>query len=332
MTSNRRSFLKTAGMATAVASAVPIALSLPGGNPETVAAADRRSYAQGRFALELDGALAGIVPELSGGHPYGEVIEAESGGGLAKKHIGNVKYEEISFRAHSGMGEPLWTWISAMLAGKPVYKSGAVHNLDSSLPGSNMIEFEDALISAVTFPAMDGSSKETAYLDVVITPTLTRLKPGKPKSTVGPKQKSWLCSNFRLRLGDLPGGRVSKIDAFTIKQGVSEPGDGLTRTIEPTKLEYPNLSITLSEADGAPWFAYLDSFVVQGRNGPDAELQGSIEYLAPDLRTVLAQISLSGMGLFRMSHAGPSDSNASKSRMLQADLYANGIQFSGPRG
>ncbi len=38
-------------------------------------------------------------------------------------------------------------------------------------------------------------------------------------------QKMWLPSNFRTSLGDLPTGRVSKVDAFTIKQGIADLDD-----------------------------------------------------------------------------------------------------------
>ncbi len=331
MASDRRTFLKTAGMATAVASAVPLALSLPG-RPTTVAAEEKRTYTGGRFLLELNGVAAGIVPALSGGYPYAEVIEFDSGDGLRKKRPGRTKYGNITLRAHAGMGEPLWSWISAMLSGKPLFKSGAVHNLDSSLTATNMIEFEDALITEVTFPTLDGGSKETAYLDIVITPSVTSLKPGKAKPPIEKKQKQWLTSNFRLNIGSLPASRVSKIDSFTIKQGFAEfdQGDGGGRSIEPTKIEFPNLSVTLSELDGAPWFAYLDSFVVQGRNGTGDEVSGTIEYLSPDLKTVLAQISLGGMGLFRLEHTSSSDASTGKGRTLDAELYVNTMQFSGP--
>ncbi len=317
-------------------SAVPLALTLPGAVPgglSEASAADQRSYTGGRFALELDGAAVGIVPAFSGGHPYGVVSETIGGDGLSRKQIGNPKYGEIAFRAHAGLGEPLWSWVSAMLAGKPLIKSGAVHILDSSLTATNMVEFEDALITEVTFPKMDGASKETAYLDIVITPSLTRLKPAKPKAVPGAKQKQWLCSNFRVKLGDLPSSRISKVDSFTIKQGVtdSDPGDGRIRTIEPTKLEYPNIIVTLSEVDGAPWFAYLDSFVVQGKNDPENELEGAIEYLSANLKTTMAAISLSGAGLFRLDRSSSSDASAGKGpRTIEAEFYTNGVAFAGP--
>lgn len=338
MASNRRSFLRSAGVATAVASAVPLALSLPGGmpgGPATVSAAEQRTYTGGRFALDLNGSFTGIVTALSGGHPYGVVTEFSDGSGLARKHIGNPKYEEIRFRAHSGLGEPLWAWVSAMVSGEPLFRSGAVHILDSSLTATNMIEFEDALITEITFPALDGASKEIAYLDITITPTITYLKPGKAtKPPVEKKQKQWLCSNFRIRVGDLPCNRVSKVDSFTIKQGIAEfdQGDERIRTIEPTKMEYPNIAVTLSEVDGAPWFTYLDSFVVQGKNSPADEVQGAIEFLSPDLKTTMAQVTLDGMGMFRLDHTGASDASAGKGpRTIEAEFYTNSIQFSVPR-
>ena len=44
-------------------------------------------------------------------------------------------------------------------------------------------------------------------------------------ATGGKGSESWLASNFRIKIGDLPTLRVSKIDSFTWKQNFASFGD-----------------------------------------------------------------------------------------------------------
>ena len=79
---------------------------------------------------------------------------------------------------------------------------------------------------------------------------------GAPLDTlIAPSTKKWLCSNFRFDLDPLPCGRVAKIDSFTWKMAVTKDECGGFRvpTIHPSKVEVPNLKVTVSMADIGPW-------------------------------------------------------------------------------
>ena len=66
-------------------------------------------------------------------------------------------------------------------------------------------------------------------------------------------------------------------------------------------MEFPNLAVTLAESHAQTWQDWFDDFVVKGNNGQDNEKNGSLTFLAPDLKTTLATINFFNLGIFRLS-------------------------------
>lgn len=332
MTHNRRSFLKAAGITTAAVSAAPLALGFPSGDeggPGVALAAPDRSYTGGRFALEIDGRSVGFIG-ADGGMPYGEVVTAYIGDDpYPKKHIGNVKFEDITMTVPVDVGDPLRSWITAMLNGTPQRKSGSIIYADFDYKIRRRLDFRDALISEVTIPALDGASKEAGYLKIVISPesTTQTTAAGDLKTGINGKQKTWQASNFRFNIDGVETKRVSKVDSFTIKQGIIEANSGETRESVkvPGRLEYPNLTVEFSEADIQSWQTWFDDFVVAGNNSDDQERQGSIELLTPDLKASLLTLRLRSLGIFKLA-----PSLATEVARWEASLYMEGATFPQP--
>lgn len=332
MPRSRRSFLKGAGLATAVASAAPLALSLPSGPPEsgfdTVAAAGPRGFAAGSFALELDGKVAGVVAAFQGGNVVADVVEFSSGDGLLpRKSLGELHYEEVIIQVGLGMDALLWAWVDDMLAGEASRRTGAILFLDTNQNVTRRLEFNRALLTEVSLPPVDAASKDAGRLTIKFQPESTQLKPGGGKlpSPAAAKQKLWQTSNFRLSVGSLPCGRVNKIEALTIKQKVTEfrEGNGREPQILPGKLEFPNLVCTFAAIDVSPWQAFFDDFVLAENDGDDDELGGTLELMSPDLKTALATLQFFHLGIFRLApeELPPSSTNVQR---FEASLYSEG--------
>lgn len=280
----------------------------------------------GAFALELEGSVVGYLHSYEGGNIYAEVITEPPGpDGIQKKHLGQPQYEDVRVQFGLSMGKELYEWIRSLLDKQVVTKNGSILTLDVNGKIIEEIQFVDALISEITFPAADGSSKEPAYLTVQITPEHTRRKAGSGQTPPLPTRKAikkWLPSNFRFELGNLPCKRVASIESFSILQQVNRATVGEWRDFErqPGHLEIPNLRVTLSAADAPDWYAWFDEFVVMGNNTDDRELSGSLTWLGPDLKTELATLNLSHVGIFRLAP----DQQASGSEAIRrviADLY-----------
>lgn len=328
MASNRRSFLKTAGMAAAVTSAVPLGLGLGEESaPRVQAAPNPRLPGIARFALELDGVVTDWLTAYHGGFPFGKVAEFQDGsGGPPNKLLSGVGFDDIVLQVSSDLSPTLLEWIAEMVSGEAdadSKKDGAIIAVDFNSQAQSRLEFVGGLITEVTFPAVDAASKDLALLTIVISPESTEFKPGGGELSVQlqTKQKKWLASNFRLTVGDLPTQRVNKVEALTVKQAVIEFNDGTTRipTKEPGKLEFPNLAFTLSSSDSTPWFAYFKQFVLLGDG---EEKQGSLEYLGPDLSPIFA-VTLHNLGIFRCQpeHKEPADNVARTS----VEMYMEGL-------
>jgi phage tail-like protein len=291
-----------------------------------------RTVAAAHFALTVDGVDVGAVRSVSGGGIYADVIEERPGGHLAEKHVGPPKYEPISVELGLGANKAIRSWLDELLAGKASRRSGTIETADANWKVKSVLEFADALVTEIAFPALDGSSKDAAYLTLTFQPErITRTK-GSGKSTqpqVGAKQKKWLASNFRLTLGDLPTKRVAKIDAFAITQRVAAEDEGEIRRVRKQAgiVEIPDLRVTFSEADLPGWEEWFDDFVVDGNSGQAQELSGTIEFLDAALKKPLGSIELANVGIYKLAPESGLQAGKETVRRWTAALYVESMKF-----
>ena len=174
------------------------------------------------------------------------------------------------------------------------------------------MDFTNATIGEVDFPALDASNKEPAFFTVKIHPetTLSRPASGTVQHPIGPPQKVWLPGNFRLTIGGLDTTHVSKVDAIAIKWSPFN------------KVEVDPLGFTLSDAFSKTWRTYFTSFVEE-RSGE--ELTGKLEVLNQALDTTLASVDFGHMGIYMLDPTGPQPSAGIK--RLKAEMYCEEIAF-----
>ena len=88
---------------------------------------DKRGYTAGKYALELDGVMAGWMQKFSGGSATADVVTEKIGiDHLAKKHLAGVKYEDIEIEVGTGMSRGFYEWIAGSWDGKSIRKNGAL--------------------------------------------------------------------------------------------------------------------------------------------------------------------------------------------------------------
>jgi len=293
------------------------------------ALAPTRSYAAGRFALLVDG-TAGPLRSVDGGSIAGEVVrEVGSADYYQRKHIGNVKYEDFSVALGLSMPNAMYDWIALTLQGSYRRKSGEVATLDMTNTVRSSREFKEALITEIGFPAMDASSKDTAYMTIRFAPEQTVRKKGSGATIPldSTRQKAWLPSNFRFEMKGLPTSGISKIEALTIKQTVTDGiGDERDYAKEPGKLEFPNVVLTLPESDAQPWLDWFDDFVMQGNNDQEREKSGSLVYLSANLQEELGRLDFFNLGIFRVAEA-KAEANSELIKRITVELYCERIEF-----
>lgn len=326
---SRRDFLRTTAFAAG-------ALGLQGlsmfSNPAS--AALRPASSPGRFALELDGQFVEFLKSVDGGFAKADVInQTLPQSPFANKRIGPPKYLDIAIQCGPMMPRPLFDWINATLTGRPVRKNGAIITGTFDLKEQSRLQFSNALISEITFPACDGAAKEPAYITVKISPEFTQPLKGSGAVMKGDiakaQQKLWLPANFGLTIDGLDCSGVAKIDAFTIKQHASQDSIGDRRDYqkEAGKLEIPNLAIYLSESRAGTFYEWFQDMVIKGNAGDDKERRGTLMLLDPTRRTVLLTLTFEHLGIFGFS-PDRAEANADQLRRVKAEMYCEQITLS----
>ncbi len=205
-------------------------------------------------------------------------------------------------------------WIEDYFMGKGVPVSGAVQTSD---PAGNVMarrEFSNALITEIGFPALDSASSERGYLTVTITPE--RTKPGNPEGLAtihrdpNARQKTWLCCNFRLELGNLPTARVSKVDAFTVKQGHVYQHN-------QTDLEFLKIRCQVPEAEFSKWPVKA--------TGPDLKAAGN------EVAIETLEIAHEGLKMGSLDLTDPTRRALARLDFTVKDLRADGTPQNGMR-
>lgn len=302
-------------------------------------AASSRSYVSSNYSLTLDGVNTGYVKSVDGGGIFAEVINEPMGADkVVRKHIGQPKYADFTLQVGFSMAKPVYEWIAGAWTGNYQRKNGELVTLDFNLKPVSTRQFYNALLTEVTMPALDGSSKEPAYMTVKFAPEYTRNgkpagdgKSNTPAATPKGEQKTWIPANFKLEIDGLDTSKVNKVDAFTVKQTAVQDsvGEARDQQREPAKLEFPNLKVTLSEVSADGWNQWLDDFVVKGNNGQDKEKNGTIYYLATDKQTVLAKVKLFNIGIIRIDPVSE-EAGSDNIRRITAELYVERMEFEVP--
>jgi phage tail-like protein len=324
MSSDRRDFFKkVAGGAAALAGLEAVRGAT--GTTKTADAAvqaDARTFVAGHFALELAGAPAGFLQSVEGGDATADVVvEKGEEGCFAGKHIANVRYEQIALECGLGMSAAFYEWLQSTLQCRFSRKDGAIIAADFNFKELTRLSFTEGLITEFGMPALDAASKDVARMTVSISPERTQRMKGSGNTVTpcGPTkaQKKWLASNFRLTIDGLDCTKVNKVDAFTIKQGVTPDNVGV---------EVPNLVITLAESSGQSFYDWHEDFVIKGNNGPESERKGMLEYLSPNLADALFTINFQHLGIFKLAPDKVEAGNE-QVRRLKCEMYCEDVVF-----
>lgn len=350
MSNDRREFLKALGVTAAAVAGTGCgvaaaenagALGDPAAADATAAVASDEaalrfaSRATAKFGLELDGSFAGWIQSVDGGSAVGDVVTEKVGAdGFAKKHIGAIKYEDITVNCGTGMSKAFYQWIQDTLTLQPKPKAGAVIESDQSARELSRLEFSNALLSEVDLPALDATSRATAKMTVKFSPEFTRTKKGSGAAIkfdiVADK---WRTSDFKLKIDGLADAtsRALKIEAITIKQKIVENAVGETRDVQkqPAGVDFSDLVVTVPDSHAQSFYDWHQDFVVQGNSGDHRERSGTLDYLDARLRPLFT-LSFSHLGVFRVA---PVNSNAAeKYRTIKGEMYCERIAFGASGG
>ncbi len=280
------------------------------------------------LALRLGVPAQGDVTFLrkaSGGNVNGRVIAFASGGDpFVEKQLDGTENDDVQVEFGMAMSSNLFDWIAQSWGPNPPSHDGALLACDLQYTIRNERGFVAALIAETSFPVLDAASKAMGYLGLRLTPrsVLPVMDPG-TKLNMGPgvKQKLWLSSNFRLEIDGINTSKVSRIAPFAVRRTIEIVKSGGTTTLQAGLVEFPSLRITISMSGADSWVDWYEDFVLNGNNGPAAEREGSISFLAPNLTDELARVDLKGLGIYRLTMDKDEDAPPDQIARLTAHLY-----------
>jgi hypothetical protein len=294
--------------------------------------ADSRSHTAGRFALDIDGYNVGFLKKFSGLAMEADIAANDLGpDNVQKKHVSNIKWTPGKATVGIGMGKGMYEWINASFKKGYQTKGGSFTAGDFNYKAQSRLEFQEALITSVTVPKLDGSSKDAAYFDVEFEAEKVKwIKGGGEdiKANIGTKQKAWLCSNFRVEIDDMPCDRISSVDSFTWKCSVAPDQIGTTRepTKHPAKVTVPDIKLSISHADHQKWADWAYQWFVVGNHYDENEKSGRIVFLGPDMKKELGEITLKHIGLKKFSDED-AEANSEKIKRFNVELYVEEMLF-----
>ncbi len=276
-----------------------------------------------RFVLTLDGVVCGLVTSAQGGTISAPVLR-EQRGNFIHKRLGAPMPEPIQLSFDLFLNKLVYDWINDSWQGRASAKSGSLIALDANFQARTELQFENAVISATTIPAVDASAQTACVLAVRLNPTATNLRNASgPAPALAPKQrKAWLAPNFRLNIDGLETNTVSSINALTITSGERDASDRLRLAAAPAgAIDFPNLRVLLGQQGSNAWTDWHDQFVVQGKNDDAHEKNGSLVFLAPDLQSQLGSVKFSGLGIYRLTREPVLPSGPNNVARNVAELY-----------
>lgn len=291
-----------------------------------------RAYVSSRFQLEVDGHTnVGFLKSVDGGGIKADIVTWNIGATTDQwRYSTKPKYEDITVQLGLGMSRTMYEWISKFFTREIVRKDGAIVSADFNFKEQSRRDFKQAIITEMTFPALDGADKNPGYLTIKLSPekiSYATATGGKvlDKGNQRIEQKTWKPSNFEVSIGkgELKCGRITKVESFTIKQTMLDNKTGASREFQrvPGRIEWPNITVYVPEVDVQGWIDWHDDEVIKGK-GKETQKQGWISLKAPDLQKELLHINLSNVGIASIS-AEKAEAGAEQLRKWKIELHVD---------
>ena len=279
-------------------------------------------HAGAHYALDIGGSHVDSLKSISGLDMLADIaLTPAAPGAMPGKHVANFHWTPGKATVGMGMGKGMYDWIKASFAQGVSVASGTLATGDFNFKERSLLTFSDALLTAITLPRLDGSSKEAGAFEIEFAPERVRASPGDGsdiRSGMGTRQQPWLCSNFRFELGTLPCARVASIESFTWR---CTPAAATVFQPQPAPtIDVPDLRVAISAADYDAWAQAAQSWFIDGNCLEGDEMSGMITLLTPDLQTPLGAILLGNVGFKRFSQL-PSAGAGDALYRFTVDLY-----------
>ncbi len=302
-----------------------------------------RSYSAAHFALALDGIeKVGLFRSIEGGNVKADVMTYQYGAHYDRwRQLGKPHFEDIKLQIGMSIGKPFYDWIANFFTGVPDRKDGNIIAADFYYKERARRHFTNAMIKELTFPKLDGSDKNAAYLGIGLAVEGMTFVKGSGEvikdSIAWDPAKLWTACNFRFKIST-PGplsestGRVSKVDSFTIKMNVIEyHGGGHRAPIKtPSQIDFPPISFYVPEADAQPFYDHVHNQIIKEKAVDlPKRIDGYIETY-DNQNHPLFFVNFIGAQVLAVTPE-KSDASSEEIKQVKIDIHPESMEFSYPR-
>jgi len=294
------------------------------------------AYSAAHFALEMDqNDNVGLFRSIEGGGVKADILSYQNGPNYDRwRQLGRPKFEDLKLQVGMAMSERFYKWIAKFFTGQPERHDGAIVAADFYYKERARREFTSGLIKELGFPKLEGQDKNAAYMTVSIAVEGIVFKKGDEGKTLGApagfeNQKLWTANNFRLALDKFPTvtTRVTKIDAFTVKQNILEYHMGGVRAPSktPSSIDFPPIVFYLPEADAQPLLDHFKQRVLDEKTTMPGRFNGSITTF-DDSGADLFELKFMNADIASVT-PDKHDSTTEEMKMVKVEMYTESMQF-----
>jgi hypothetical protein len=262
--------------------------------------------------LDQEPSTIGRLRDTSGGDPFGEVFE-EGGAPFPDKHIAQLGFMDLVLTSALSLRRPYYGHLEAFTRGEsPLFGGRIVRATGTSVISE--LTFT-AGVFELALPSMDARDGATsAFITAKLAMGAARRRPTTGAAPQAPAQRAWRRNGFRLTISGLEGEsrQVTTIESLTVKRPAGASYD------------VSNLVVTLPEAQAQGFFAWHRDFLITGRG----EKQATLEYLNPNGNVILGTVSLSGLGITRLTPVSPPEPDGVP--RLRATMYCERAEVTIP--
>lgn len=284
--------------------------TISGGDSQRPAAigADTRSYSSANWGLEVGGVRMAMLKSVSCGGVSGEVVSdpvGESKLATDPKHAGPLEPEACAFEAGLLQQPGFYELVNSVLAGTAGRTALSIVALDLNYAVKGRLDFSNALITEVTFPKLDASSKESAFLTIKFKADEVKYSSGGGEKWTATAQKAASTGNFKVMVGGQDVGAAA-VEAWTAK-----PGAAVLAGEKADRPQLGELELEVSANLGQSLEKLLDN----ARAGTAGETKAQLVLLNATTLATVAELNFTGVGLFAgelLNYTAPGDAVAKR--------------------
>jgi hypothetical protein len=281
-----------------------------------------------KSTLIIDGVACDRVLSWEGGDRRGTLLtQPSSTGGVATKSIANTAIAPLVLQVSLPLSPQLAAVVNDLCSARFVRHTLVVVDDNSTGVATAAFELSNALLSRVTFPALDATSSAIDPVKLVFDAERSNSIAVPSARAISSVARS--VSTFQLSIDGVDASRTVRIEPITISVHASAETIGDTRsyTAAPASVDFSTLGVTVSAASEASWKAWWTDFVVNGNATDGNEKNAVLRLIDSSGAPMNLALNFTHVGILRLSRPVGTAGVASK---LDAEMYFEGLSLNAP--